>query len=396
MRLTLLITLALFWSMPAAALVVDKDTLWTGEQSFTEDVRVMPGVTLTIAPGSMVRFAGARLEISGRLVARDAEFSGDAWSGLVLKGSDATTRLLNCVIKGAKTGILVQGGAPHLERLTLSGNNVGIALRGRAAGRISSCRFVANRKVGLFLKDDSTTAVVDCYFEDNRRYGAYLYHARPQIFQGNTFVNNAIGLMIAYHGSDPEVYDNRFESNDIAIQVDRAARPVLRGNLLRGNQTGLYIYRRSDPLVTGNRIEKNGIGLLVAYSSYPEVEGNDFTANKTAFKLEFQSSAWEAQRGAVARAGEISSRSAFAGQGKRDVTEEDRRARSSDGRVNARGNWWGDAGTAELAQIGKDGNPTLLHDGRDQTTFIDAGEEFPLDQVVHVPWSKSPFTERKP
>lgn len=396
MRLTLLITLVLFWSMPAAALVVDKDTLWTGEQSFTEDVRVLPGVTLTIAPGSMVRFAGAGLEIAGRLLARDVEFSGDAWSGLILKGRDATTQLSDCVVKGAKTGILVQGGAPLLERLTLTGNKVGIALRGKAAGKISHCRFVDNRKVGLFLKDDSTTAVVDCYFENNSRYGAYIYHARPQTFQGNTFINNAIGLMIAYHGSDPEVSDNRFESNDIAIQVDRAARPVLRGNLLRGNQTGLYIYRRSDPLVIGNRIEENVTGLLVAYSSYPLVEGNDFTANKMALKLEFQSSAWEAQRGAAARAGETSSRSAFAGQGMRSVTEDDRRARSLDGTVNAKGNWWGDVGTAELVKIGMAGNPSFIHDGRDQTTFIDAGEEFPLDKAIHVPWSDVPLTERKP
>ena len=72
--------------------------------------------------------------------------------------------------------------------------------------------------------------------------------------------------------------------------MDRAARPVIRGNLLRGNQTGLHIYRRSDPLVTGNRIEANGVGLLVAYSSYPEIEGNDFLANAMALKLEFQSS----------------------------------------------------------------------------------------------------------
>ncbi len=396
MRLSLLIILLLLWSMPATALVVDKDTLWTGEQTFTEDVRVLPGVTLTVAPGSMVHFDRARLEISGRLVAREAEFSGTNWDGLTLKGNDATTRLSDCVIKGAATGILVQGGAPVLERLLLSGNKVGIALRGKAAGKVSNCRFVDNHKVGLFLKDDSTTAVVDCHFEDNSRYGAYLYHAQPQTFQGNTFVNNAIGLMVAYHGSDPEVSDNRFEKNEIAIQVDRAARPVLRGNLLRGNQTGLYIYRRSDPLVTGNRIEENGIGLLIAYSSYPVVEGNDFIANKMAIELEFQSSAWEAQRGADARAGETSSRSAFSGQGMRSVTEDDRRAKSLDGTVNAKGNWWGDAGTAELVKIGEAGNPSFIHDGRDQTIFIDDGKDFPLDKVVHVPWSDVPLTEKKP
>lgn len=395
MRVSLLIILALFWTNPVAALVVDQDTTWQGTQSFSEDVRVMPGATLTVVPGAQLHFAGARLEISGRLVAEGAEFSGESWEGLRLKGADATTRISDCVIKGAATGIFVQGGAPRLERLTLTDNKVGIELRGKAGGKITGCRFTENRKVGLFIKDDSTTSVVDCRFEGNLRYGAYLYHALPKLFQGNAFVKNDIGLMIAYHGTDPEVSGNRFEQNQVAVQVDRAARPVLRGNLLLGNKTGFYVYRRSDPLVTGNRIEENGIGLLVAYSSYPEIEGNDFLNNDMALKLEFQSSSWEAKRGAEARAGETSARSAFAGKGMRSVTEDDRRAKRLDGMVNAGHNWWGDEGTVELDTIGSEGNPSFIHDGRDQATFTDVGEEFLLDKVAHVPWSRVPLTEMK-
>jgi parallel beta-helix repeat protein len=390
-----LITLALLWATPAVALVVDQDTVWSGEQSFTEDVQVLPGVTLTVAPGAQLNFAGARLEISGRLVAEGAEFSGESWEGLRLKGTDDTTRISDCVIKGATTGIFVQGGAPTLEGLTLTDNKVGIELRGKTAGKVVNCRFTENRKVGLFIKDHSTTSVVACRFENNLRYGAYLYHALPKMFQDNDFVKNDIGLMIAYHGTDPVVNGNRFEKNQVAIQVDRAARPVIRGNLLLGNQAGFYIYHRSDPLVSGNRIERNGVGLLVAYSSYPEIEGNDFLHNDMALKLEFQSSAWEAKRGADARAGETSSRSAFAGQGMRSVTEDDRRAKRLDGMVNAGDNWWGEEGTLELAKIGSTGNPSFIHDGRDQATFVDAGEEFPLDKAAHTPWSKIPLTEIK-
>jgi len=395
-RLALLIVLILLYALPATALVIDADTLWRGELSFSEDVRVMPGATLTVAPGATIRFVGAKLEVSGRLIAEGAEFSGENWEGLRLKGTDATTRISDCVIKGATTGIFVQGGAPLLERLTLSDNKIGIELRGKAAGTVSNCRFVANRKVGLFVKDDSTTAVVGCRFENNSRYGAYLYHALPRSFQDNVFSGNAIGLMIAYHGSDPEVKGNRFEKNEVAIQVDRAARPLIQGNLLLGNQTGLYIYRRSDPVISGNRIEKNGVGLLVAYSSYPQIEANDFLANAMALKLEFQSSAWETERGADARAGQTSAKSAFAGQGMRNVTEDDRRAKRIDGTVDAKGNWWGAEGTAELLKIGTSGNPSFIHDGKDQATFVDAGEEYPLDKIIHAPWSDVPLTELKP
>ncbi len=393
MRFCLIISVFLLCVSPAFALVIDQDTLWSGELSFAEDVQVLPGATLTVAKGSVVKFSKASLDVTGRLIARGAEFSGDKWGGLRLKGTDSSTQLIDCTIKDAATGVFVQGGSPLLEKLTLSGNKVGVEMRGKAAGKVVNCLFVNNRKVGLFVKDDSTTEVVDCRFANNLRYGAYLYHALPGKFQGNTFVKNDIGLMIAYHGSDPKVNQNRFEENAIAIQVDRAARPEIRRNLLRNNQTGLYIYRRSDPLVVGNLIEANGVGVLVAYSSYPQIKGNDFLRNEMALKLEFQSSSWESKRGADARAGETSTRSAFAGQGMRNVTENDRRAKSMDGTVNASGNWWGEEGSYELLKIGPDGNPSFIHDGRDQATFVDVGEEFPLDRVVLEPWQKESLTE---
>lgn len=394
MRYFLFISLLLAMSSPAAGLVVDKDTVWQGEKFFSEDVRVMPGVTLTIASGTQLSFSEAGLEVVGNLVATNVVFSGERWEGVLLKGNDSGTKLTDCLIKGAKTGVLVKGGAPVLDKLVLAENKVGVEVRGKAGGQITGSNFTGNEKVGLFIKDDSTTSVTDCRFEKNGRYGAYLYRAKPGKFSANRFVGNEIALMIAYHGSDPLIEENDFAQNEVAIQVDRAARPTIVGNLLLDNRTGLYAYRRADPAVRGNRIEKNDVGVLVAYSSYPQIEGNDFVNNGLALKLEFQSSEWEAQRGAQARAGETATRTAFAGQGMRSVSEADRRASNLVGIVHAPGNWWGDEGAAELEEIGPAGNPTFIHDGRDQATFIDEGKEYPLDKVNHSPWSDSALTER--
>lgn len=392
MKLSLVITLLLFWAAPAAALVLSEDTVWSGDMAFAEDVRVLPGVTLTVTPGTVLRFAEARLEVAGQLEARDAEFSGEQWKGLLLKGSDASTRLSNCLIRGADTGIFVQGGAPRFDHLVLSGNRVGIELRGKAAGQVSQCRFVDNQMIGLFIKDDSMTIVRDCQFENNGRYGAYIYRSRPQEFRGNAFAGNTVGLMIGYHGSDPVIENNRFAGNTVAVQVDRSARPVFRGNLVQDNRTGLYAYRRSDPLVTGNRFQGNDVGILVAYSSYPQIEGNDFDGNGMALRLEYQSSAWEAQRGAQVRSQEAADRSAFAGQGLRSVTENDRKPGRLNGVVLAAGNWWGEAGTLELVGLDAGANPSFIHDGRDQPTFVDGGEAYPLDTVTFAPWSAVPLT----
>ena len=80
----------------------------------------------------------------------------------------------------------------------------------------------------------------------------------------------------------------------------------------------------------------------------------------------------------------------------RNVTEEDRRAKGMDGTVNAKGKWGGERETAELTAKGASGNPSFIHDGRDQATFIDAGAEFPLDNVSYAPWSAGSLTKVKP
>ncbi|MHB8709738.1 MAG: right-handed parallel beta-helix repeat-containing protein [Desulfuromonadales bacterium] len=372
----------------ASALTLTRDTRWSGELRFAGSVTVPAGVALEVAPGTRVRFAAGGLEVAGRLVAERTEFSGEKWDGLTLRGCDDRTRLTDVTVRGAKTGILVQGGTPVLDRVTARDNEVGVELRGKAAATVSDGLFRGNRKVGLFIKDDSVARVTGCRFEHNGKFGAYIYRARPAAFSANRFSDNPVGLMIAYFGSDPRVEGNRFENNATAIEVDRAAQPELRGNLLIGNRIALFLQRRADPLVTGNRFADNQVAIKLAFSSYPRITGNDFAGNPLALKLEFQSSTWEREQGAAARAGEVAAVGAFgSGQGAKSVTEDERRPATLDGTIDARGNWWGEAGNLELARAGEKGNPTFIHDGRDQPAFVEKGQDYPLDTVVFAPWS---------
>lgn len=387
--LTLLLLL-----LPTAGwgLTLNADTRWQGVLSFSDSVRVEPGVTLTIAPGSRVSFSAGRLEVAGRLLARDVRFTGKGWEGIVLKGCGSDTQLSNSMIEGARTGLFVVGGAPRLEALTLSGNEVGMELRQKSAAAVRGCTFSGNGKVGLFIKDDAAPSVTANRFEGNGKFGAYIYRALPAKFAGNTFGGQPTALMISHFGSDPRIEANRFERNETAISVDRAARPVLTGNLLRDNGTGIRLYRRSDPLVEGNRLERNRLAVSVAYSSYPTVRGNDFIDNGKALLLEFQSSTWEKERGSAAREAETAARGAFGQAPRTEVSEEQRRPQQLKGVVDAAGNWWGGPATAELVRIGAAGNPSFIDDGRDTPTFVDQGHSYPLDKAVFAPWSERPLT----
>jgi parallel beta-helix repeat protein len=375
----------------AEALTLTRDTRWSGELRFAESVSVPVGVALEIVPGTTIDFATGGLEVAGRLTVRQATLTGNNWGGLVLKGCDAQTRLTEVTVRGAKTGILVQGGAPHIERALLDGNEVGMELRGKAAATVSDSVFRGNRRVGLFVKDDSVARITGCRFEGQGKYGAYIYRARPERFAKNRFERNPTGLMIAYFGSDPLIEGNDFVDNQTAVEVDRAAQPELRGNRLEGNRVGLFLQRRADPLITGNRFTGNQVAIKLAFSSYPRITGNDFAGNPLALQLEFQSSVWEREQGAAARAGEVAAVGAFgSGQGARSVTEQERQPATLDGTIDARGNWWGPDGTAELTRLGTQGNPSFIHDGRDQPTFVEAGKRYPLDTVRFTPWSAAP------
>jgi parallel beta-helix repeat protein len=378
---------------PVQALTLTRDTLWSGELRFTESVSVPAGVTLEIAPGTQVRFTAGGLEVAGRLVASQVRFDGSDWDGVTLKGCDDRTRLSEVAVRGAKTGILVQGGAPVIDKATLSANEVGMELRGKSAATVRDSVFRGNRKVGLFVKDDSVASVSGCRFEDQGKFGAYIYRASPARFAKNRFDRNPVGLMVAYFGSNPLIAENEFADNETAIEVDRAAQPQLRDNRLHGNRIALVLQRRADPLVTGNRFTDNQVAIKLTFSSYPRITGNDFAGNRLALQLEFQSSTWEREQGAAARAAEVAAVGAFgSGQGAKTVTESERRPAALDGTVDARGNWWGDTGNLELARVGDRGNPSFIHDGRDQATFVEKGKAYPLDLVVFAPWSATAHT----
>lgn len=388
MRLLFCLMLLLL-PLTATAASLTGDTVWRGSKVIKEAVRVEPGATLRIEPGSRIEFQGVGLEIAGRLLAREAILTGGDWPGVTLKGVGSDTLLVDGEISGAQTGLTVGGGAPRIEGVTFRDNRVGLELRQKSDATVSGCLFRANQRVGLFVKDGSTAGVVDNRFENNGKYGAYLYRSMPRRFTGNMFNGNPTGIMISHYGTDPELVENCLTGNGTAIMVDKAARPVLRRNDLRDNEIGLHCQRRADAAVTGNRISANRTGVLISLSSYPELHGNDLSENGTAIRLDHQSLAWERELGAATR-DEEAGKGAFGAKPRQEIGEVERRTRREDATIDARQNWWGERGTSELAAIGAAGNPSFIDDGRDQALFEDGGRQWPLDRVNFSPWTDVP------
>jgi len=102
--------------------VLSEDTVWRGEVLVEGVLAVAPQATLSVEPGTVVRFRrkGSQaplLMVQGRLVAAGtketpvlftsnyaAPAPGD-WQGILLLGSEKKNQLENCRIEGAETGI---------------------------------------------------------------------------------------------------------------------------------------------------------------------------------------------------------------------------------------------------------------------------------------------------
>jgi parallel beta-helix repeat protein len=372
---------------PAAALTLSEDTHWQGQLSFAETVRVQAGVTLTVEPGAEVRFETGALDVAGTLQGRDARFYGEGWQGIILHGG--ADLLERCAISGAATGVQVMGGAPRLIDVTVEGGTTGIELRRRSRAQLSGCTIRDQAQVGLFVKDESTPRVERCLFEKAGRFGVYLHRSAPQLFSGNRLVDNPVGLIVAWYGTDPEIRNNEFEQNGIAIKVDRAARPLVTGNRIHDNGTGLLLSRRADARVRRNLVRDNRIGIQVEYSSYPIIRENDLTGNGTALVLHHQSSAWEKANGEAMRNTQSFANGPFnrnASGGKETAPP----PTVLTGTVDARRNWWGGDGTAQLQVNQGRGNQIFIHDSRDEPFFEDGEVNYPLDRVEFAPWLGEP------
>jgi len=386
MRWPVYILFAFLATTSAQAAMITGEASWQGEMTITEKVRVEPGAHLVVSPESTIFFAGGSLEVAGRLTARNATFTGDGWKGIVLKGCGVDTLMTGSTVSGAKLGIQVIGGEPRLEELLITGNDIGIELRQQSRATVAGATFSGNRKVGLFVKDGAEVAVLNNRFEKNGRFGAYIFRSTPRRFAGNVFSQNDTGLMVSFSGSNPELRDNCFDHNGTAIQVEKAARPLITGSDISNNGVGISLYRRADPVIENNLLAQNGTGIKIAFSSYPKITGNDFVENDMALYLEFQSAEWEKQKGSATRQ-EESSRSAFGNLEK--STAELAPPRNLDGTIDAANNWWGKAGLEELEKAGPAGNPGFIDDGRDRPTFVEGGITYPLDRVTFSPWRKS-------
>ena len=231
---------------------LQKDTIWSGVVKVTGDVYVPPGVTLTIAAGSTVKFARideasgrnffgydspyypqAEIIVRGRLLAqgtkeniivftsaeRDAKPAD--WGAINLLGCEGNV-IEYCKILFAYNGIHAHGAAVRISRCEFSKNGLAISVKkeeetpgvpwfGKEADITATHNLIHNNKGGITyrnsralisyntIKDnklfgvwpkETNNALVSYNEIEGNQKGVYLYHSRGTAFRFNNICNN--------------------------------------------------------------------------------------------------------------------------------------------------------------------------------------------------------------
>lgn len=269
-----------------------EDVTWLGAVMISGVVTVAPQATLTIGPGTVVRFdgagsasgAGALLLVQGRLVAsgtkekpilftsRFTEPQKGDWQGIVMLGSEKKNLLENCRLEGAETGLDVSFSSITLKNVQVTRCGTGMHLQGTVAeassGGVSSC------DVGMALAD-SEVELRDPHFSGN---GSGVVAERSSLYlTGGAFTGNG-STGVKATGCRVEIAACTFTGNGAGLTLAASQGSVAGCRIAENADYGLAL-AGSQVKVYGNEIVKNGKAGMRVKDGRGVAWGNSFVAN---------------------------------------------------------------------------------------------------------------------
>ena len=215
---------------------ISKDTTWTREVLVNSIVVVEPGVTLTIQPGTRVKFKhyrgyrepGKRLSIivRGRMIAEGTPnqpiyFTSDAkkprngdWSMVRLMTPMAQSRFRYSVFEFGQQGLNVWQGNVLISHSVFRWNNwEGIYFESNSKATIEYCQIVENGYNGLAAEQFNKITMDYCEVWRNGTNGVHVDATTLEIRHSRVHENRANGLSVDDNGTlralGVTIYDNQ-------------------------------------------------------------------------------------------------------------------------------------------------------------------------------------------
>ncbi|NWF86381.1 right-handed parallel beta-helix repeat-containing protein [Candidatus Bathyarchaeota archaeon] len=279
---------------------ITKDTIWTLVDSpfvVSKDITVYPNATLTIEPSVEVRFGEFSLKVLGVLFANGTSKSitftsnkmlpqdGD-WNGILFNGMQKST-LINCFVKYATNGILVENGNVDIINSSISLSQNGITA-------LNAILNIQNTTVSLcsqngIIADNSEVTIQNSIIMENKGNGISITGDGPVTVQWNIIMANGNGILLTGNQTS-RIYINRNKisankENGIQIDAESHSQTTISYNNISSNTNGIYISTPISTYITNNSISYNAIGVLYDRGSHT-ANYNDIYANEMGMNVE--------------------------------------------------------------------------------------------------------------
>ena len=254
--------------------VLSEDTVWRGEVLIEGAVTIAPQATLSIEPGTVVRFRRRSsqlplLLVQGRMVAAGTKetpilftstFAVPAaadWQGVMLLGSEKKNILENCRIEGAQTGIEAFFSSVTLKNVRVERAATGMRFQDTLVAMEAGGAFDCD--LGLSLSDSEAT-LRSVSIEGNRR-GVLAIRSSLYLLEGNISGNKGA---LSGDGCRLKIQGATVLGNGSGLTLSGCEGAVT-GAMLVGNKEYGLLLTASRLRVSANQISDNGGDGLIVY-----------------------------------------------------------------------------------------------------------------------------------
>jgi len=344
------------------------DEVWSGTVNITGDVIVPSGITLTIQPGTTVRFAAlshdrhggsdtsrCELIINGSLNAvgtpqspitftsSSASPMPNHWAGIRANVAGAwqtpVFTLQYAIVEYSTSGIVhsMSGTAspPYIGNCTIryNGSYYGIYLSasgGSGSARVEGCTIYNNGGYGIYASGyngSRSLSILNNTINNNTQYGIYCDSSTVTLDHNTIHHNNYYGLLCSSTTAtitNNEVYSN----NNSGIYCTQGSSVINNNSIHDNTQYGIYIYASGSFTISislNNIYNNSGGGIYCNASSVARLNYNNIYGGTYALYNDSSSA------------------------------------------VDARYNWWGAVTTSEMASGSNPKNISAIYDIYDNT-----------------------------
>lgn len=242
---------------------ITQDTTWQGEVLVTNSVVVEPGVTLTVLPGTHVKFQHYRgyrepekklsLLVLGSIIAEGTAdqpiyFTSDAadpqngdWGMVRLESPTGQSRFHYCVFEFAQQGLNVWQASPEIAHCVFRWNNwEGVYFESNSHPTLNYCQIYENGYNGLAAEQSNTIDMDYCEVWRNGTNGVHIDNSIGEIRRSMIHNNLANGLSVDDDGTLYAFGDSIHDNSACGIGVGEGSNTVQVSNLdIYGNSGGI-------------------------------------------------------------------------------------------------------------------------------------------------------------